>query len=174
MLARFCLTQFQTTASTLDQGLGDRVLQGCASVCVDTAQKMVSLIDKCHTPGETIGLLPWWHRVFYLHVAGTILIAAMLRSDLYTPTAAQSWAKAMLAFHAHDHLSPFILQCSATFETLSCNILGTHRRGSYQINQLEVSPDTYFQDIFQDIGFDPDNFLFGKDDMSWLGNFESN
>jgi hypothetical protein len=175
MLARFCLTQSQSaTGSAIDQGLGERVLQDCASVCVDAAQKMISLIHKHQKPDGTIGILPWWHRVFYLHVSGTILIAATLRSDLFTPTVAQSWTRVISALHAHKHLSPFIQQCTATFETLSCNILGTHRPGSYQLNPPDVSPDIYFQDIFQDIGFDPDNFLFGKDDMSWLGNFDSN
>lgn len=174
MLARFCLKQSQaTTGSAFDQSLGERVIQDCASVCVHTAQKIITLLHKYDKPGGTIGVLPWWNRVFYLHVAGTILIAATLRADLFTPTVAQSWSKAMSMLHTHEHLSQFIQQCTATFETLSCNTLGTHRPGSSNLNQPEVSPDTYFQDIFQDIGFDPDNFLFGKEDMSWMKNYES-
>jgi hypothetical protein len=116
MLARLCLSQSQlAVTSSLDQGLGDRILQDCASICVDTAQKMVALIYEHHQAEVSIGVIPWWHRMLYLHVAGTILIAAMLRADLYTPMVSQSWTKLMSALRAHEHLSPFVQQCKPYF-----------------------------------------------------------
>ncbi|KAF4625816.1 hypothetical protein G7Y89_g12348 [Cudoniella acicularis] len=176
MLARLCLSHSQVApGSALDHSLVDRLLPGFASLCIDSAQKMIALVHEQQKPDGTIGILPWWHRVFYLHVAGTILIAAMLRADLFTPTVSQSWSKAMSALRAHEYLSPFVQQCVATFQTLSSKISGTHHPGggSGQFGPPEGSSNTYFQDVFQDMGFDPDNFLFGKEDMSWLSNFES-
>jgi hypothetical protein len=39
---------------------------------------MIALAQEYHKPDESIGILPWWHRVLYLHVAGTTLMAATL------------------------------------------------------------------------------------------------
>jgi hypothetical protein len=165
MLARFCLSQSQVLAgSHLDQGLSDRILQSCATLCLENAQKMISLVQEYHNkPEESIGLLPWWHRVLYLHVAATTLIAATLRADLFTSSISQSWNMAMAALHS--------------FQSLSSRILETHHSNSTSRGQfppLEGGPSNiYFQDVFQDLGFDPDNILFGKDDMTWLSSFES-
>jgi hypothetical protein len=123
MLARFCLSQSQvSTGSPLDPGLSDRMLQPCASLCLENAQKMITLVQEYHNPDESIGLLPWWHRVLYLHVAGTTLIAATLRADLFTSSISQSWNMAMATLHAHEHFSPFVQLCVATFQTLSSRI----------------------------------------------------
>lgn len=176
MLARFCLSQSQaaSTGSALDKGLGGHLFQYGASICVNSAQKMVSLVHEHHKPDGTIGILPWWHRIFYLHVAGTILIAAMLRTDLFTPIVSESWSRAMSALRAHEHLSPFVQQCVTTFQTLSRRILDTHHpTGGEQFPPPEGSSNTYFQDVVQDMGFDPDMFLFDKEDMTWPSNFES-
>jgi hypothetical protein len=179
MLARFCLSQSQVLAgSHLDQGLSDRILQSCATLCLENAQKMISLVQEYHNkPEESIGLLPWWHRVLYLHVAATTLIAATLRADLFTSSITQSWNMAMAALHSHEHFSPFVQQCVSTFQSLSSRILETHHSNSTSRGQfppLEGGPSNiYFQDVFQDLGFDPDNILFGKDDMTWLSSFES-
>lgn len=179
MLARYCSTSHQApTATSADlepppepaKGLSDRVFRDCASICVENAQQMIQLVHREHVPGANIGILPWWHRVFYLHVAGTVLIAAMLQPDLYTPSVSQSWATAMMVLRAHSHLSAATQQCVATFQALSTKILETQ-------HQLEVSgraafpvdggpSNTYFQDIFQDC----DNSLLFGEDMAWLGN----
>ena len=83
----------------------------------------------------------------------------------------------MSALRAHEHLSPFVQQCVATFHTLSCKItesqhLGT--RGGQSLAGEGGAANMNFQDIFQDMGFDSDNLLFGREDMSWLGNFDPN
>jgi hypothetical protein len=70
---------------------------------------------------------------------------------------------------AHEHLSPFIRNCITWYQTLSCKILETNP-SNWKTG--EGSSNSYFQDVFQDMGFDPDNFLFGKEDMSWLWNLE--
>jgi hypothetical protein len=140
---------------------------------------MISMVDKCHRPDGTVGVMAWWYRVFYLHVAGTVLIAATLRADLYTPAVSQSWGRAMAGLRAHEHLSPFVRQCVATFETLSSRISpeAMHHQpagdGDGYVAPEAVSNSAYFQDVFQDMGFaNPDNFHFGMEDMSWLANFE--
>jgi hypothetical protein len=132
---------------------------------------MIALAQEYHKPDESIGLLPWWHRVLYLHVAGTTLIAATLRADLFTSSISQSWNIAMSALHAHENFSPFVQQRVSTFQTLSSRILETHHN---TFLPLEGGPsNVYFQDVFQDLGFETDNLLFGKDDMTWLSNFDS-
>lgn len=79
----------------------------------------------------------------------------------------------MAALHAHKHFSQFVQQCVSTFQTLPTRILETHH-GSGQVPPPEGGPPNgYFQDLFQDLGFETDNLLFGKDDMTWLSNFES-
>jgi hypothetical protein len=174
MLARFCLSQSQVST---DPGLSDRILQSCASLCLENAQKMIALVQEHYKPEESIGLLPWWHRVLYLHVAATTLIAATLRTDLFTSSISQSWNIAMSALHAHEHLSLFIQQCVSTFQSLSSKILETHHsstgRSQFPLPEGGPPSNIYFQDVFQDLGFDHDNLLFGKDDMTWLSNFES-
>lgn len=170
MLARSCLPQSQiATCSTLDQGLGDRVLQDCVNLCIDNARKMIDVLHENHQLDGAVGIIPWWYRIFYLHVAGTIILTSMLRADLYTPTVSQSWNKLLSMLQVHEHLSPFVRNCRTWYRTLSCKILETNPSGG---RKGEGSSNSYFQDVFQDMGFDPDNFLFGKEDMSWLWNLE--
>lgn len=92
----------------------------------------------------------------------------MLREDLWTTTTKQYWEITMSAFRALEHLSPFVKQCVENFQALSSKVLETHR--SRPCVPLD---GTYFQDLFEDIGFDADDYLFGKEDMSWLGNLET-
>lgn len=97
-LARYCSISHQArgvTSAGLEptpkpaKSLKDRVLRECALVCVENAQEMIQLVHREHMPGTNIGVLTWWNRVFYLHVAGTVLIAAMLQPDLYTPSVSE-------------------------------------------------------------------------------------
>jgi hypothetical protein len=176
MLARFCLSNPpSTSASSLDQGLKDRVSHQCASLCIQNAQRMIDLIQEYQKADGTIGIIPWWYRVFYLHIAGTILIAASLRTEIFTPLVSQSWNKAMEALHVHEHLSPFVQQCVTTFQTLSGKIRDSHphqQKGMGEVPTTEAVSTSYFHDAFLDMGFDPDNFLFGKEDMSWLSSLD--
>lgn len=167
MLSRLCFSQSQPDRAR-DEGLSDRVLKDCASLCVDNAKKIIALIRERHNPGREIGILPWWHRVFYLYVAGITLMAAMLRPDLFESVALRWWHRVVDALRAHEHLSPFVEQCLATFLTLSCKISETHHPGGGEASMPKRPSNAYFQDVFQDLGFDPDSLLFGMDDMSWL------
>lgn len=194
MLARYCSAIIHTPSTegtampAHEEGLKGRVLKDCAVLCLENAQQMIALIREEHTPGGNIGTISWWHRVFYLHVAGTILVAAMLRADLFTTSASRSWGAAMVLLRAHAHLSPAVQQCVATFETLRSKISETqqqqcghghgHRTGVHVGGSPPAAPPpdgdghshTYFQDVFRDVGFDPSNSLFGMEDMTWLSN----
>jgi len=173
MLARFCFSQSQvSTNPSVDLGLEDRFLVNCASLCVENAQKMINLVLEQQKPDSITIILSWWHRVFYLHVASTILVAAMLRADLFTPAVSLSWNRAMSTLRAHEHLSPFIHQCVANFQTLASRISDNCHPVSGQDPASEGLSNIDFQDVFQDMAFDPDSFFLGKEDMAWLNNFE--
>jgi len=168
ILARVCLPGYQSAAPkpALGSSLEDRLTQSCASLCVECAQEMVSVIQRYHNSQESFGILPWWQRLFYLHVAGTILMAAMLRADFYTPSVSNSWAQVMEALRAHEHLGPFIGQCISSFQLLAGKIAKAHHPGADK-DEGDLAT-SYFHDILQD-----DNFFAGMDDMAWLSNFES-
>jgi len=95
MLARVCLAQ--TTSSPLTKGLKGRVFHECATLCISNAQAIVDLIYENHRTllPLNICIIPWWFRIFYLNVASTILIAASLNTDIFTPVVSQSWSKAI-------------------------------------------------------------------------------
>lgn len=84
---------------------------------------MIALLHDNHNPDQDIGIIPWWYRIFYLHVAGTIILCSMLRTDLYTTSVSQSWSKLLSILHGHEHLSPFIQQAVTNFHASSCKIL---------------------------------------------------
>lgn len=177
MLARSCFSQSQPKPNHgSDQGLNHRLLQDSAVFCIESAQKMVTIIHEHLQSNKTIGFLPWWHRVFYLHIAGTILIAAMLREGLFTADASQSWNEVIKTLRAHAHLSPFVQHCVDSFQTLALRISETYHRSTVEGQAPSDGASlAYFQDVFQDMAFDPDHVLFSKEDMSWLtSNFEIN
>lgn len=151
----------QTTSNP--SSLGDRIIKDCATACVEAAQKLTKLIINALEPYEPMGLLPWWYRIYYLHIAGTHFLAAMFSAELFTESVSESWDDVMSALHAHEHLSAYVKPCIQKFETLSARIA--------QIRQLnpEVNADSSldFQvgdllnnDIFQDLGWNFDSFLF--------------
>jgi hypothetical protein len=168
MLSRYCLSPAQViTVSTLNQNLGDQFLQSCAGLCVDSAQKIIELVCKHQNIEEGITIIPWWNRILYLHTATTVLIVSMLRPELYTSTAVQSWDTALTALRSHEHLTPFIHDFITTIETVSRKILENCSPNGGQVISQEGFSNTYFQEFFQDMAFDPDNFLFGTEDLSW-------
>ena len=178
MLARFY--SMKTHAATTGQGtcnlpsLSHRLLRECARMCVEAAQKVTSLISETLEPDQPMGLLPWWYRIYYLHIAGTNFLAAMFASDhLFTESVSQSWHEVMSALRAHEHLSTYVSQCIRTFETLSARILGPRYSdgSSGQVPPLEEGNNSgfFFDDIFPDLGFDFDNFLFGTEDTTIEG-----
>lgn len=174
MLARYCSKDNSNDPTPNSKNLNDRVLKDCAEICIENAQAMVNLVQKVYTSGEAFGVTIWWTRIFYLHLAGTILIAAMLRTDLFTSSVSQSWDTAMHLFRAHAHLSPSIQQCVTIFSTLSSKILEAHAPISHPVTHNDGigASSTYFHDVLQDVEFDLDNSLFGMEDMAWLSNFD--
>ncbi|RYP65999.1 hypothetical protein DL769_006165 [Monosporascus sp. CRB-8-3] len=171
MLARFYSTKSHTAtvpAISNPPSLSDRLLRECAGMCVEAAQKVTSLIIETVEPDESMGILPWWYRIYYLHIAGTNFLAAMFVSDLFTESVSQSWHNVMSALGAHEHLSTYVQQCIRTFETLSTRILESrypNPDGSKDVPLEEGASGFFFDDIFQDMGFDFDNFLFGTEDI---------
>ena len=145
--------------------LSDRMTKECATMCLETAQKIVSVVLSSMTPNVRIGILPWWYRIYYLHIAGTHFLAAMCTTDLYTDSIAESWHSVLSALRAHEHLSEYITQCVTTLESLSVRILQV-RCGNPNVDPLkESAPALNFDDIFQEMGFDFNHFLFNQDDV---------
>jgi hypothetical protein len=171
MLARFysMKSHMETAEATSNSpNLSDRLLKEYARMCVEAAQKVTSLIMETLQPNEPMGLLPWWYRIYFLHIAGVNFLAAMFTSDLFTESVSESWHTFLSALRAHEHLSTYVHQCVWTFETLSKRILETRYpslNGSNDSVPEAVAPELSFDDIFQDLGFDFDNFLFGAEEL---------
>ncbi|KAL2834366.1 hypothetical protein BDW59DRAFT_137767 [Aspergillus cavernicola] len=169
MLARFySLKPDTSSAYTPPSSLSHRLLRESASICIETAQQIASLVIETLEPDEPIGLLPWWYRIYYLHIAGTTFLAAMFRPELFTESVAQSWEGVLLALRAHDLLTPYVQQCIWTFNTLAARITGKALHHPI-VDDSGADPlmaeGVCFDDIFQDINFDFDNFLFGPEDF---------
>jgi hypothetical protein len=116
--------------------------------------------------GESLGLLPWWYRVFYLHVAGMTFLAAMFVPELYTDTVAKSWRSVISALRDHQHLSVYVQQCIGTFETLSARILEPRRTKSEENTSAPFGESDFefvFEDLLCDAGLDFDGFVFSTD-----------
>ncbi|KAH8689408.1 putative fungal-specific transcription factor [Talaromyces proteolyticus] len=173
MLGRFYLMKshaatVQTAANP--SSLSDRLLREGARMCVEVAQRVASLVIETLEPDEPIGLLPWWYRIYYLHIAGINFLAAMFGSDLFTESVSQSWHGVISALRAHEHLSAYVQPCIRTFEILSTRILNTQYPtpdGSSGVTIEDGVAGPLLDDIFQDMDFDFDNFLFGTDDIIW-------
>lgn len=164
MLARFCSFKSTTAAATAQATassitLSDRLVRECAAMCIEAAQRLTSLVMETLEPDSPMGLLPWWYRIYYLHIAGINFLAAMFTSDLFTESVLKSWETVMSALHAHDHLSAYVQQCIRTFETLSTRALESRYSNSVG-NGDALPPDSFLVDnLFQDVGFDFDDFL---------------
>jgi hypothetical protein len=167
MLARFYSMKPDTHPSHKSPSLSHRLLRESASMCIEAAQQMASFVNETLEPDEPIGLIPWWYRIYYLHIAGANFLAAMFRSELFTDSVSQSWKSVLLALRAHEHLSPYVQQCLWTFETLAARITGNpypSMDGSGCGLMVDGSSGVSFDDIFKDVNFDFDNFIFGPED----------
>lgn len=144
--------------------LSGRFTKEGAIKCLETAQKIVRVVLSSMNPDVAIGILPWWYRIYYLHMAGTHFLAAMCTSDLYADSIAESWHTVLSALRSHEHLSEYVKQCVATFESLSVKILQA-RCGNPNVDSLTDAPvPLAFDDIFQEMGIDFNQFLFSQDD----------
>lgn len=164
MLARFCsfnsataATAAQETASSTT--LSDRLVKECAAMCIEAAQRLTSLVMETLEPHSSMGLLPWWYRIYYLHIAGINFLAAMFTSDLFTESVSKSWENVLSALRAHDHLSAYVQQCIRIFETLSARALESRNLNLAGIGDALPSDSFLVDNLFQDVGFDIDDFL---------------
>ena len=120
------------------------------------------------------GVLPWWYRFFYLHLASQHLIAAMMRSDVFQHMAKDYWEQAMSTLCAYEHLSPSITGCISSFRTMWQKLIDMQGPLNTQL-----APET-FHDVFQNLGFeaDADQLLnFSMEDTGWAAgmfNFDWN
>jgi hypothetical protein len=134
-------------------------------MCIEAAQQVALLVIETLEPDEPIGLLPWWYRIYYLHIAGSNFLAAMFRSELFTDSVSQSWKGVLMALRAHEHLSPYVPQCVWTFETLAARITGNAPSFDGSGLVVDGSAGACFDDIFKDVNFDFDSFIFGPEDF---------
>jgi hypothetical protein len=171
ILARFYSMRSHTAATPPGERgptLSDRLFRECAGLCVDSAQALASLIIETLKPGESLGLLPWWYRIYYLHIAGTTFLAAMFVSNLYTDSVAQSWSSVISALREHQHLSAYVPECIYTFETLAARILKPQSLGFFDNIKTAFGDDDFsfvFDDLFYDTGLDFDKFVYSNDNV---------
>jgi hypothetical protein len=149
--------------------LSDRLFRECAGLCVDSAQALASLVIETLQAGESLGLLPWWYRIYYLHIAGTTFLAAMFVPDLYTDSVAQSWRSVISALRDHQLLSVYVQECICTFETLAARILKPQSSNSLNDTSTPFSDDDFgfvFDNLFYEAGLDFDGFVYSTDDVA--------
>ncbi|TFB05393.1 hypothetical protein CCMA1212_002667 [Trichoderma ghanense] len=177
MLARLYAIKSHASAAVAASDpptISDRLLRECAGMCLEAAQKLTSLIAEIHDPNEPIGILPWWYRVYYLHIAGIHFLAAMFASDLFTPSVERAWYQVLAVLRAHEHLSLYVQQCARTFETLAARILNARclsADGNGIVALDEGAPGLFLDDMFQDVNFDLDDFVFGVEDSGRRMNY---
>lgn len=145
--------------------LGDRIIKDCAKTCVEAAQKLTKLNIDALDPYEPMGLVPWWYRIYYLHIAATHLLAAMFSTELFTESVSKSWDDVISALRAHEHLSTYVPRCIQKFEFLSTRIAQTRQTNEETNGEFPLQfqdEDLFNDDIFQDLGWNFDDFLYGS------------
>ncbi|KAL7908452.1 fungal-specific transcription factor domain-containing protein [Trichoderma velutinum] len=175
MVARCCFMQNNAPVAAdthSDSTYKGHMIQYGAFQCIWSAQKMITLLDKNCNVNESAYILPWWYRTFYLHMAGTIILAAMQSTNLFTEAVSDSWQQTLSVFKRHENLSLYIPQCAALFQSLSRK--ASHiRRPPEHTDLMEELSDTQFHDTFLEFGFHNDGFLFDDLDETWLSSFPS-
>ncbi|KAJ6016343.1 hypothetical protein N7540_010934, partial [Penicillium herquei] len=169
LLARFHLMKSKSQSNSESQQhptLSERLLREGARMCVEAAQGVASLVIETLDPGFSIGIIPWWTRIYYLHIAGVILLAAMVEAELFTDSVHRSWQDIMATLHAHIHLSTYVQQCITTFEALYMKATQANSLQNLDENFNSTSDWGFsFENIIQDINFDLDEFLFRTDEV---------
>ncbi|GAQ05982.1 hypothetical protein ALT_3303 [Aspergillus lentulus] len=173
VIARLCLSHGQTqkVPPPAETSVGDHVLEACATLCVENAQKLIMLVQECSRPDRT-GLIPWWYRVFYLYIAMQHLIAAMLRPDLFGSLVPKSWNTAVSVFSAHEHLSLSVRRCLNKLQMMWQRVIDIHSPPTHEAPPSSMDYNTGLQDIFGYLGFNAQMPLFGLDDSAWLDNVD--
>ncbi|KAJ5119691.1 hypothetical protein N7448_010360 [Penicillium atrosanguineum] len=168
MLARLCLSCSQTS-DFVNGSLEYRMLQQCATLCIESARNMITLVhDSAVLDQHGIGVLPWWIRIFYFYIAIQHLIASMLRPDIFASTVPEAWGTAM----CYGPLSQSVTRCMASFRSMwqkVIDIICQETLGQCSPPKVE---DQVFQDFFEHLGFDIDLPTFDLDNAAWLGNVD--
>ncbi|KAI9714706.1 MAG: hypothetical protein M1828_001135 [Chrysothrix sp. TS-e1954] len=169
MLARLCFPQFSPGNAPLNSSasLESRVLQDCASLCMESTERLLSLVCSTCGYGADGGTLPWWYRVFYLFVASQHLLAATLRPDLFGSMVLESWTTAMSTLSAHEHLSPAIKRCVSSFQKMSQKVTNSFQTETDIPTQPDYLPDFDVQAFFQQSGFEMQDLYFENNDIAW-------
>lgn len=171
MLARCCLTS--GFDSCPDSSLTTRMIEQCASECVDTSRQMISVV--CHHYTHNTGMLPaWWYRMFYTHTAAMILAVSGLRPDLFSiAETCGPWESAVMLFQAHEHLSESVRNCKMALQGIHSKIHQTQDDSTRAPSGRENISLDDLPDLFQDFPLPVnDDSLFNTDDFSWLTNEE--
>ncbi|XBQ84228.1 hypothetical protein V6000_000021 [Aspergillus fumigatus] len=173
VIARLCLSYLQTqkVSPPAETSIGDRILETCATLCVDNAQKLIMLVQECSRPDKT-GLIPWWYRVFYIYIAMQHLIAAMLRPDLFGTVVPESWNTAVSVLSAHERLSPSVRRCLNKLQMMWQTVIDIQSPPTHEAAPSSMDYNTGLQDVFGYLGFDAQMPLFGLDDPAWLDNVD--
>jgi hypothetical protein len=100
-------------------------VQQVGSLCVATAQEVVSVLARFEAHDGTVGLLPaWWYRLYFVYSAATILIVARLRPELAGDNSLhRSWDEAVSVLHAHERFGQSARRCVAVLNILSGRIM---------------------------------------------------
>lgn len=170
MLARCCFLQHSSFAVNdphYDMSYKGHMIRHGALQCVENAQRMIDLVDQ-DSQGSTHHI-PWWYRIFHLHMAGSILLAAMQSVDLFTPAVSESWQQTLSAIKRHENLCSYVPQFAALLQSLSRKIRQPGRSDSPE----ELS-DAQFHDMFEEFGFHNDGFLFEDANETWFNAAPSN
>ncbi|KAL3441749.1 fungal-specific transcription factor domain-containing protein [Aspergillus insuetus] len=187
MLAHIYSMASHPSPPRANPNLNHRLLQNAATMCLEAAQQIATLVIESleQDQGQPIGLLPWWYRIYFLHIAGSNFLAAMINRELFTESVARSWEGVLAALHSHEHLCAYAAQCRRTFEALAgrlkrvavgigagtCEgvVCGPSAATGVGVGALEPEgspPGLSFDELFQDIDFDLANgFLFGDGDF---------
>ncbi|CAH0055664.1 unnamed protein product [Clonostachys solani] len=171
MLAYLCLSKSHHDLQTLSNDtLRQQIIRNCASVCIRNAQEIISILqEQCHPEILNNAPIPWWHRMLYLHVAATTLIAATLSGDIAAEfQTSASLDQLVSLLHAHEHCTDYISQYSQAFGTLLAKVssIRFEPSGSMLPTSESLPPTPYLQELF------PGNttFPFGLEDILYLDN----
>lgn len=169
-LAQFYLRRCSRRTVLSKEGsdsLENRLLRECAGLCIESARSIVSLVTQSFEMTDSIGTLPWWYRIYYLHIAGMTFLAAMFVPELYTEAVSQSWHSLMSTLYDHQHLSSYVQQCVCTFQTLSSRILEPRSfTSTNKVTDALGDLDFAFDDLFYDAGPDFTFDLFSNNDAA--------
>ncbi|KAL6232753.1 fungal-specific transcription factor domain-containing protein [Aspergillus navahoensis] len=167
MLAQLCLARLPnefTYPATHNMSLDDSITQTCATLCIESVNKIITLLQNSGTI-STRALIPWWHRVFYLYITMQHLIAAMLRPDIFGDTVPCLWDRSIALLAAHEHLSVSVRRCLASFQGMWQKVIDIQAFSrAYSSTQNQGVPDledAQFWDVFHHLGFDLGTLEFG-------------